>query len=45
MYGINSQRHTIIMPNEKQMSNELYGGGRNAIKEYLLLFIIDLKYK
>jgi len=43
MYGINNRNRTIVS-NEKLVSNEFYEGGRNAIKEYLLLYNIVFKH-
>jgi len=43
MYGINNRNRKIVS-NEKLVSNEFYEGGRNAIKEYLLLYIIIFKH-
>lgn len=43
MYEINNQSHNI-MSSEKIDSTEYYGGGRNAIREYLPFSIIVFKH-
>jgi len=35
MYGINNRNHTIVS-NDQLVSSDFYGGGRNAVKEYIL---------
>lgn len=45
MYGINN-RSNITVSNEEIVPNEFYGGGRNAIMEYIILqynFIMQIK--
>lgn len=36
LYGMNNQSN-ITMSNEEITSNEFYGGGRNAVTEYIIL--------
>jgi len=36
MYGINNRNHTIVSNDEQLVSNDSYGGGRNAVNEYIL---------
>lgn len=43
MFGLQNMSHTIVS-NEQLVSSDFYGGGRNAVKEYLLYYYSTRRY-